>query len=145
MGGWQDLKKILLKLQGYQVTYETIPSGVGTLKTLTAGTSNAKGVYTELLDPTTKAYTIKGVVLGVVSAVDKQYEVDVAIGADGSESVKAIVTPGEFYDANDSRVIPLEPGVFVPTGSRLAARCACETNSATIEIKLLTAAGLRNL
>lgn len=107
--------------------------------TLTAGGSpNTKGAYVELTSSTTHDANWCIVYLTSQNAVSQGYLVDVAIG---SATEEVIIPDLSCWGKANSGWNPYMFPIFVPRGSRLAARCQCNVASGTINITVQLISG----
>jgi hypothetical protein len=110
------------------------PTASGT--TVTAGSANVKGSYVEFvasLGFTANRVTI--LVLATIVAAPRQYLIDLATGAAGSESVVVpnLMTEGSpSSGASPHGELHVALPLAVASGTRIALRCACSTASDTI-------------
>ena len=101
------------------------------------GTANTKGAYAQLVASTTQ--TIRGLIVQILpdasyAAAPAHSLVDIAIGGAGSEQVvipnimhNPTETSGSVIQANNA---PFYYPASIPSGSRIAARSQCDTNTA---------------
>ena len=135
-GFWQMLKGLYNVLVGHQNKVQVLLPDGAVAKTVTdGGGAWTMGAYMEIIDPTTEDYVLTGVdVYTVTNAV--AHQIDIAIGAAGSEAVIASV-PFMIGTASDSKVMPVDH-LEIRKGVRLAAR---QSNSAgggtTVLVKLV--------
>ena len=109
-----------------------ISSTTGTTVTA-SGSTNTKGSYAQLV-----AATVNDAIGIIVSIIDNsaraQYLLDIAVGGAGSEQV---VVPNLMVGPAYSNS-PQGQGIFfplsIPAGSRIAARCAADSASATLAV-----------
>jgi hypothetical protein len=118
---------------------ETIAVGADDVPvTLTSGsTAGTKGAYTQLIASTAAdAYCLWIWARGVaVSAGDGRCLIDVAVGPSGSESV---ILPDLNFGAapasNTAHERVMAIPIYIPKGTRIAARCQRDTASGTVTI-----------
>ena len=106
-----------------------------------AGSANTKGSFTELIAST--AFHAQGMTIqlynALVAGVGDDYLVDIGIGAATEE---VLISDLHFMALTNSRenylvYVPIS----VPAGSRLTARCQCQTLSATLEVVIILHGG----
>lgn len=133
------------------ITYLTEPdpdgtTGIVTPITITSGTPAwTSGAYAEIEDVTSEDRWITHVMLyDGNDPATTEFEVDVAIGAAGDENVVATVAGFEQVD-KQQYLITLTVPIFVPSGSRIAARSRTSVATKTINIVLFCALGLAGI
>ena len=97
--------------------------------------ANAKGAYTELEDST--PHIIDLLLINLQSGLARDYLVDIAIGATGSEII--IVSNLLYANAQSSSNfyrVPsqIEIPIHIPAGTRISARCACTTGGSVMTV-----------
>lgn len=126
---------------GYDAYNIATTGSVVTDSTDPGGSANTKGAYTQLTASTSRDY--QGFFLSVgpnnlstSSITLPKWALDIAVGAAGSEIV--IMADQNLYSATtSSAVAPVLPGalgyypIFIPKGSRVAARAQCSVTTAT--------------
>jgi hypothetical protein len=108
---------------------------------LTAGASWAYGSYVQVIaaNNITTPFKVIGVEVSDMVA-DKEYQIGIGTGASASEVLKQ-ETPVKSDVATDSRTIMFDMNTVpeIPANTRVAAKCACETDSQTCGVKLIIA------
>lgn len=110
--------------------------------TITAsGSTNTKGSYTQLIAST--GFDSVGLIVFAVpgSANNAGYLIDIAIGGAGSEQVIIPDYHIEHASNNAQRGDIAYYPLHIPAGTRIAARVACQTASATCFVMILLLAG----
>lgn len=104
--------------------YEVANGGANYSATVTSGSAGSKGDYTELIAAT--SFDAYGLIVHVVNAVDTRFFLlDIATGAEDSEVVlipNLVLQSGQ--DAGNYAAHCFHAPLFVPAGTRLAARSA---------------------
>lgn len=113
---------------------------------VTAGTANAKGSYTQLIASTT--YDAHSLILFVSETASTNIEsflIDIATGAGGAETV---IIPN--YQYNQRGLYGEEVGSIIripmpiPAGTRIAACCQCATASAVVRVAVYLISGFND-
>lgn len=136
------LQRTLKKLEGHstsQLIY-TRPDRAARIA-LTAGAGWAYGSYVEVIAANTITTPFK--VIGVEVSdmvVDKEYQIGIGTGASGSEVLKQ-ETPVKSNVATGSKRLMFDLNTVpeIPAKTRVAAKCACETDSLGCGVKLIIA------
>lgn len=106
-----------------------------------AGSANTKGSYTELIAST--AFHAHGITVNInnptVSVSGDDFLIDIGIGAATEEVLISNLHFGHHANAQIAHTVYVP--ISVPAGSRLSARCQCETLSATVDVSLVLHGG----
>ena len=124
----------LIEAQRFETVGAVTASSTGTSLTA-SGTANTKGSYVELVAST--AFNAHGIFVQLNNAAEtfRDYLIDVAVGAAGSE---VVIAENLFSGSGDG--VPSADGcgyllpVSIPAGTRLAARCQAAAASNIIRI-----------
>lgn len=115
-----------------------VSSGASNGTAVTAsGSTNTKGSYAEIVSSTAAdfRYFVVSIERGSLSSV-ASFLVDIATGAGGSETV---LIPNMHYVADGSSnnmTMPVPMPLFLPAGTRIAARCQCSVASKDVRVAL---------
>jgi hypothetical protein len=111
------------------------PSAAASASLTSGGSSWTSGSYVELLSATGAAAAFVGLRTNGGGAGNQQFEIDIATGASGSESVIATVRISAPNPSNGIGVYTLPiPVTGIANGGRIAARARCNNISQAIAI-----------
>lgn len=144
MGLYVWLKRMYRAMFGRSVSLGVHPAGAVAV-TLTAGAAWVYGVYVQLIAAVLQDEWITGVELTTISVPDSG-EVAIALGVPGSE-VDRVVLPFSRVQITaagtlEGRYMTLKHPIFVPSGTRIAARVRTALGTTTADVKIVTATGM---
>lgn len=123
--------------QGQQAEAAGSNTAVSRGTSITAGTVNTKGTYTQLIASTTFRSTAM-LVMWDDPAVAVDYLIDVAVGAAASE---VVIAPNLFFSSGATGTISYGAyyllNIGIPAGSRLSARSQASTASSVSRISIV--------
>lgn len=109
-----------------------VDTSTSTTTAVTAsGSINTKGSYAQL---TASCNEIRWAVLQLRPNSNNYYLIDIAVGGAGSEQV---IVPNLHVRGASGRSFPIGFPLSVPAGSRISARCQCNTASQSVQVALL--------
>ena len=110
----------------------SINTGTGGTTVTASGSANTKGSWTQLIAASASDCVMLGIML---CAGATQVAVDIGVGGSGNEVVVIpnLMTTMGVVVSSDTTLVPLA----IPAGTRIAARCASPTGSATVAVALM--------
>lgn len=120
-----------------QSNFSATPSTTTPGSLITAGSANVKGAWTELIAATdNNSYGFNLVIMmGATASAARNWLMDIGIGAAAAE---VVLVPDFLGTASINSHIELFIPIFIPKGTRIAARGQCTTGSATNYVQVFT-------
>jgi hypothetical protein len=122
-----------IKIQGSG--YLLIPAAAGPVAVTSGAGTWTNGAYTQLLASTSEADYLLGILVYTISAND--FELDIATGGAGSETVVSTVPGYETSNAGYLQPVYFPYPIAVATTTRIAARARHNTASSDVRVKLI--------